>query len=261
MASRASFWNQRDFYGVDLRPLREAAGEAYFRQVVVDAVDPACLVSAAETAVVDFGSATAEELARVSVPLRLVMATGAGSTGAGPCVVHGVAAWFDVLFDGSGSDDSGGGGDGSDSGGNNGGGDGTRNAKKQKTTARQRWLSTAPGLPTTHWFQLRCVLREPLVVPGPGGAVLEGELVLEAHERQSYDMHLSLSLPAEGQGQWGEEGQGEGRQWPRREARATFDLKDPYYRQAAPWGSGSGSGGGSGYGWGSEQQQQQQQAM
>ena len=33
-------------------------------------------------------------------------------------VVHGIACWFDVLFDGS-------------------------------TT--QRWLSTAPGQPTTHW--------------------------------------------------------------------------------------------------------------
>ena len=36
-----------------------------------------------------------------------------------PCVVHGIACWFDVLFDGSTS---------------------------------QRWLSTAPGQPTTHWY-------------------------------------------------------------------------------------------------------------
>lgn len=35
------------------------------------------------------------------------------------CTVHGVACWFDVLFDG---------------------------------TQSKRWLSTAPGLPTTHWF-------------------------------------------------------------------------------------------------------------
>lgn len=35
-----------------------------------------------------------------------------------PCTVHGIASWFDVLFDGSQS---------------------------------QRWLSTAPGLPITHW--------------------------------------------------------------------------------------------------------------
>lgn len=36
-------------------------------------------------------------------------------------VVHGIACWFDVLFDGSTS---------------------------------QRWLSTAPGQPTTHWYAL-----------------------------------------------------------------------------------------------------------
>ena len=35
-----------------------------------------------------------------------------------PPAVHGVASWFDVLFDGS---------------------------------QTQRWLSTAPGLPITHW--------------------------------------------------------------------------------------------------------------
>ena len=34
-------------------------------------------------------------------------------------MVHGIACWFDVLFDGS---------------------------------SVQRWLSTAPGQPTTHWY-------------------------------------------------------------------------------------------------------------
>ena len=35
------------------------------------------------------------------------------------CVVHGIACWFDVLFDGS---------------------------------TVPRWLTTAPGQPTTHWY-------------------------------------------------------------------------------------------------------------
>jgi histone-arginine methyltransferase CARM1 len=39
-------------------------------------------------------------------------------TSAGPCIIHGVACWFDVLFAGS---------------------------------QMPLWLSTAPGLPTTHW--------------------------------------------------------------------------------------------------------------
>jgi type I protein arginine methyltransferase len=44
----------------------------------------------------------------------------------GPKVVHGIACWFDVLFPGS---------------------------------TKSVWLSTAPGMPPTHWFQLRCVLQ------------------------------------------------------------------------------------------------------
>ena len=90
--------------------LEAPAADGYFQQVVVDAVDAHCLVSGPETRVIDFGSVTAAELRRVAIPLRLVIA--------GECDVHGVAAWFDVLFDGCGG---------------------------------QRWLSTAPGLPTTHW--------------------------------------------------------------------------------------------------------------
>lgn len=83
-----------------------------------------------------------------------------------PCTLHGVATWFDVLFDGSTS---------------------------------QRWLSTAPGLPATHWFQLRCVLQQPLVVLTPNSR-LSGCLHLVAHERQSYDIHLELEAPPVGPG-------------------------------------------------------------
>lgn len=110
LEAKATFWRQPNFYGVDLTSLEAPAADAYFQQVVVDAVDAHCLVSGPETRVIDFGSVAAADLRRVAVPLRLVVAA--------DCDVHGVAAWFDVLFDGSGG---------------------------------QRWLSTAPGLPTTHW--------------------------------------------------------------------------------------------------------------
>lgn len=130
--------------------------------------------------------------------------------------VHGVASWFDVLFDG---------------------------------TQTQRWLSTAPGLPITHWwaaaprcgctvmcrashdvpltspenclaaerlppcqahhpnrrlpapppahgsrFQLRCLMEQPVMVTQPG-ATVSGELRLEAHNRQSYDVLVTLRAP------------------------------------------------------------------
>jgi histone-arginine methyltransferase CARM1 len=61
-------------------------------------------------------------------------------------------------------------------------------------TSSQRWLSTAPGLPTTHWFQLRCCLQQPVLLLTPNTR-LTGTLRLLAHERQSYDVHLELVAP------------------------------------------------------------------
>lgn len=55
----------------------------------------------------------------------------------GPC--HGVAFWFDVTFPGA---------------------------------SQAVVLSTAPGLPTTHWYQLRCVFQR------PGGGLLVRAVVI-----------------------------------------------------------------------------------
>ena len=55
----------------------------------------------------------------------------------------------------------------------------------------QRWLTTAPGAPTTHWYRLRCVLPQPLyVMPGQE---ITGRLHLVAHKAQSYTIYLTLS--------------------------------------------------------------------
>lgn len=55
----------------------------------------------------------------------------------------------------------------------------------------QRWLTTAPGAPTTHWYQLRCVLVQPLYVMA--GQEITGKLHMVAHTAQSYTMYLTLS--------------------------------------------------------------------
>jgi len=112
-----------------------------------------------------------------------------------PCTVHGIATWFDVAFPGS---------------------------------SAQRFLSTAPGLPVTHWFQLRCVLQQPLVVTRAGDTV-SGTLRLVAHARQSYDIHLTVRAP----GVTGED--------PPTESSGQYDLKDPYYRQLTNYWSMQGS--------------------
>lgn len=55
----------------------------------------------------------------------------------------------------------------------------------------QRWLTTAPGSPTTHWYQLRCVLPQPIYVVA--GQEMTGRLHLIAHNAQSYTIYLTLS--------------------------------------------------------------------
>ena len=55
----------------------------------------------------------------------------------------------------------------------------------------QRWLTTAPGQPTTHWYQLRCVLSQPLYVVA--GQEITGQLRMVAHNAQSYTLYLTLS--------------------------------------------------------------------
>ncbi|CAL5440369.1 unnamed protein product [Camellia sinensis] len=71
--------------------------------------------------------------------------------------IYGLACWFDVLFDGS---------------------------------TVQRWLSTAPGAPPTHWYQLRCVLSQPLYVMS--GQEITGRLHMIAHNAQSYSVNLTM---------------------------------------------------------------------
>jgi hypothetical protein len=55
----------------------------------------------------------------------------------------------------------------------------------------QRWLTTAPGAPTTHWYQLRCVLTQPIYVMA--GQEITGRLRMIAHNAQSYTLYLTLA--------------------------------------------------------------------
>ncbi|GBF88352.1 histone-arginine methyltransferase-like [Raphidocelis subcapitata] len=181
VAGKAGFWQQPAFYGVDVTGLFEAAAEGYFAQVVVDAFDPSVLVSGCATRVFDFATIKESDLTVIDLPLELTVAS--------PATVHGVATWFDVLFNGS---------------------------------AVQRWLSTAPGLPTTHWFQLRCVLAQPLAVLAPN-TVLRGSMRLTAHERQSYTVEITLTAPPLAPG------------GPPQKSSGRYDLKEPFYRQLTNW--------------------------
>lgn len=153
--SKANFWYQNSFYGVDLSNLRESALEEYFRQPIVDTFDVRILMAKPVTHTVDFLSSAEEDLHRIEIPLQFTVHT-AGS-------VHGLAFWFDVLFQGS-------------------------NVPV--------WLSTAPQEPLTHWYQVRCLLPTPLFAKV--GQSLSGKVLLISNRRQSYDVEIDLEVDGTG---------------------------------------------------------------
>lgn len=183
IANKALFWQQHNYYGVDLTPLYGSAFQGYFSQPVVDAFDPRLLVAPAISHVIDFNKTKEEDLYEIDIPLKFTSSVGTR--------VHGLACWFDVLFDGS---------------------------------TVQRWLTTAPGAPTTHWYQLRCVLSQPLYVMA--GQEITGQLRMIAHSAQSYTIHLTLSVKMWGPG--AEQG------GILQTSSCKLDLKEPYYRMSQP---------------------------
>lgn len=95
--------------------------------------------------------------------------------------VHGFALWFDVVFDGS---------------------------------EERVILSTSPLSATTHWYQVRCLLRTPLVVAR--GQSVSGQIVMTANVRQSYDIEMDVVVDQTG-----------------KKSTGSIDLKDPYFRYMA----------------------------
>ncbi|XP_062108641.1 probable histone-arginine methyltransferase 1.4 isoform X2 [Humulus lupulus] len=183
IANKALFWQQENYYGVNLTALHGSAFQGYFSQPVVDAFDPRLLVAPSISHLIDFTKVKEEDLYEIDIPLRFIASVGAR--------VHGLACWFDVLFNGS---------------------------------TVQRWLSTAPGAPTTHWYQLRCVLSQPLYVMA--GQEITGQLRMVAHNAQSYTIYLTLSAKM-----WGP---GADQGGVIQTSSCKLDLKEPYYRMSQP---------------------------
>ncbi|OVA04297.1 Protein arginine N-methyltransferase CARM1 [Macleaya cordata] len=183
IANKALFWQQQNYYGVDLTPLYGSAFQGYFSQPVVDAFDPRFLVAPAIFHTLDFSTVKEEELYEIEIPLSFIASVGTR--------VHGLACWFDVLFNGS---------------------------------TVKRWLTTAPGAPTTHWYQLRCVLSQPIYVMA--GQEITGRLRMVAHNAQSYTMYLTMSAKMWGAG--AEQG------GILQTSSCKLDLKEPYYRMSQP---------------------------
>lgn len=196
--SKATFWTSKDFYGLDLSSLYDTAVADHFSQPIVGYIDPATLLCASTaTHKIDFekdepevrgrgrgagggrGSgvtatgtgggvrrrracaitvlppcaplARVQSLHEMTLPLNFV------ATRTGVC--HGLAAWFDVVFDGS--------------------------------TSRVV-LNTGPACPGTHWYQCRLLLKEPIAVNAMQR--IGGSLKMVANDRYSYNLTLTMTI-------------------------------------------------------------------
>lgn len=122
--NRARFWQNSDFYGVDISCLSQDALEHYFAQPVVGGFDGKSLLAPPLLFGISFETARIEDIQNVSIPL----AFSSQFTG----VIHGIAGWFDLCFNGA--------------------------------ATGSLVLSTSPMHERTHWHQVRFFLKDPIAV-------------------------------------------------------------------------------------------------
>ncbi|BHF84655.1 Histone-arginine methyltransferase carm1 [Sparganum proliferum] len=91
--TKANFWYQQSFHGMDLSALRNAAIAEYFNQPVVDTFDIGLCPAVPCVHKVDFRTVKESELAEITIPLHFQIDQCA--------TIHGLAFWFDVGFLGS----------------------------------------------------------------------------------------------------------------------------------------------------------------
>ena len=220
--NKAAFWtcaSSKDFYGIDVSVLGDAARKAVFAQPVVDAFDPAILLAPPATFEFDFSrkkkqtlmtsessaaetseetrpsgafALAAEHLESLRLEADFVMHRGGA--------VHGVAWWFDVEFD-------------------------VRRPGGEPGPHR-RFLTTAPGAPTTHWFQIRAPIRDEFGVLErvEKNTRLSVATTMAAGSDQSYAVTSRLEVLKAG-------GSTPGTRREPNAALGSWNLKDPYYRQ------------------------------
>ncbi|CAJ1435240.1 unnamed protein product [Effrenium voratum] len=149
--NKNGFWKNTNFYGIDLTAAVQRCTKEHFKQPIVDYINPDCLVAPSVDTRFDFTKITVESLHSIEIPFDFEIAQ--------PCLVHGIAGWFDAHFEGT----------------------------NQTVT-----LSTAPRCPGTHWYQIRFLLEVPLAVNA--GQHVEGTLKMEANNLQSYYMRIDARI-------------------------------------------------------------------
>jgi histone-arginine methyltransferase CARM1 len=121
---KSVFWENSDFYGVNISNVRELATREYLSQPVVGYFPSSNLLSTQRAVhTIDFREVSVGELQDFEIEFNFRIDRTA--------LLHGFGCWFDVNFEGS---------------------------------ASVVTLSTSPDCPGTHWYQCRLLLSEPLGV-------------------------------------------------------------------------------------------------
>lgn len=122
--NKVAFWQNQDFYGVDVSPLYAQALRDTFGQPVVGYFDPSVLLCEnSATYTIDFRSDTVQSFEKVEIPFELKSNRTA--------LCHGLACWFDVSFIGN---------------------------------TKEVVLSTSPHVAGTHWYQCRLLFKSPIAI-------------------------------------------------------------------------------------------------
>ena len=149
---KIEFWQNKDFFGIDLSATTGRANIEYFSQPVVGTFPSTSLLSQFRTVhSIDFTKVTSEELHSFDINFSFKI----DQTG----IMHGLGCWFDLLFNGS---------------------------------TKEVLLSTSPDFPTTHWYQCRLLLAEPIAVNK--GQIVLGTMNFEVNDKFSYFIHLDVVL-------------------------------------------------------------------
>ncbi|KAL3869119.1 hypothetical protein ACJMK2_041841 [Sinanodonta woodiana] len=91
--TKANFWYQESFHGINLTSLRNSAVDEYFKQPIVDTFDIRICLAKSIKYTVDFLAADETDLHCIEIPLTFSMQQSG--------LVHGLAFWFDVAFIGT----------------------------------------------------------------------------------------------------------------------------------------------------------------
>lgn len=154
--AKAAFWENNNFFGIDLSGVKEQAQTEFLSQAVVGCFPVSSLLSSNRTVhSIDFLRVTCTELVDFEIPFSFPIEKTA--------IMHGFGCWFDVSFNGS-------------------------------TVTVE--LSTAPDKPTTHWYQCRLLLRDPIAVNR--GQSISGTLHFVANNKFSYFVDMRVKLDGTG---------------------------------------------------------------